>query len=89
MAVKTLPEQDALRSAVRDAGLRATPPRLAVLALLQDSTTPLSHGEVVGRPASRGWDPATLYRNLNDLVDAKLARRARSWRSHVARRDRA
>jgi len=40
-------DTDAIRTAVRASGLRATPSRIAVLELLRASDTPLSHGEVV------------------------------------------
>lgn len=78
MAIKT--RLDELRGAVRERGLRATPARLAVLELLLDNTgaQPLSHGDVVDRLAPRmgAWDPATIYRNLCDLVEAGLVRRS-------------
>lgn len=69
---------DELRGTLRARGLRATPSRLAVLELLQTSQTgqPVSHAEVVDKLASGPWDPATIYRNLTDLVEAGLARRA-------------
>lgn len=68
-------ELDELRAAIRGAGLRATPSRLAVLALLRASELPVSHGEVADRLAGQAWDRATIYRNLTDLADAGLARR--------------
>jgi Fur family transcriptional regulator, ferric uptake regulator len=66
---------ETLRAAVRDAGLRATPSRIAVLHLLRSTGSPVSHSEVVGKLRSQGWDPATIYRNLTDLSDVGLARR--------------
>lgn len=59
---------------VNDAGLRATAPRVAVLRLLVKSPRPLSHSEVVEAIGVNDWDQATLYRNLQKLVDADLAR---------------
>jgi Fur family ferric uptake transcriptional regulator len=67
-------ELDDVRAAIRAAGLRATPSRLAVLALLRGQDQPLSHGDVDERLGDR-YDRATLYRNLTDLADAGLARR--------------
>ncbi|TMQ23235.1 MAG: transcriptional repressor, partial [Deltaproteobacteria bacterium] len=58
---------EALRAAVRGAGLRATPSRIAVLHLLRSAGSPISHGDAVARLASQAWDPATIYRNLTDL----------------------
>lgn len=59
---------------IRDAGLRATAPRIAVLRLLSASQRPLSHTEVVDEVGSDDWDQATVYRNLVKLVEADLAR---------------
>jgi Fur family transcriptional regulator, ferric uptake regulator len=73
--VRPRSDQQELRAIVRGAGLRATPSRLAVLAVLRASEAPLSHGDVVGRLATNTWDPTTIYRNLSDFVDAGLARR--------------
>jgi len=66
---------ETLRAAVREAGLRATPSRLAVLHLLRAAQAPVSHSDVVAKLASQAWDPATIYRNLTDLSDVGLARR--------------
>ena len=66
---------ETLRNAVRDAGLRATPSRIAVLHLLRAAGSPVSHSDVVTKLASQAWDPATIYRNLTDLADVGLARR--------------
>src|SRR4051812_15535280 len=60
---------------LRARGLRATPARLAVLALLRASDQPLSHAEVGDYLAAHGWDQATLYRNLIELAESGLARR--------------
>ncbi len=70
-----IPNDDALRRALRDAGLRITAPRVSVLRLLRRARLPLSHPEVVVRLADRGWDRATIYRNLTDLSRVGLARR--------------
>jgi len=56
--------------------LRATASRVAVLGLLESASAPLSHGDVVARLDVHGWNQATLYRNLLDLVRAGLASRA-------------
>lgn len=69
------PTLDALRAAIRGAGLRATASRIAVLQHLLTSPSPVSHGDVVDKLTPGPWDPATLYRNLVDLAEAGLARR--------------
>ncbi|MBE7449561.1 MAG: transcriptional repressor [Kofleriaceae bacterium] len=80
----TRKEIDALRRALRERGLRATPSRLAVLGLLRRHGGPLSHAEAADRLHDLGWDRATIYRNLIDLSEAGLARRSdvgdHTWR---------
>jgi Fur family ferric uptake transcriptional regulator len=66
---------DDLRMLIRSRKLRATPSRIAVLGLLIARAHPLSHADVSEQLGAHGWDPATLYRNLTDLVDVGLARR--------------
>ncbi len=69
------PPLDELRTQLREKGLRATASRVAVLERLQHATTPVSHAEIVAELAPRGWDRATLYRNLIDLTEVGLVRR--------------
>ncbi|KAA1261044.1 Ferric uptake regulation protein [Rubripirellula obstinata] len=66
---------DLVKQAIRDAGLRATPARMATLQLLRESAAPLTHSVVADHLASSGVDKATAFRNLNDLVEAGLLRR--------------
>lgn len=66
---------ESLRAAVRGAGLRATPSRIAVLHVVRSAGSPVSHSDVVAKLASQAWDPATIYRNLTDLSDVGLTRR--------------
>ena len=61
---------------IRARGLRATPPRLATLQLLRGHSAPLTHAEVSAQLEDQGFDKATLFRNLNDLTEAGLLRRA-------------
>lgn len=64
-----------LRDAIREAGLRCTGPRVAVLEHLHATGAPSSHGELVEALGDRGFDAATLYRNLIDLTRAGLLNR--------------
>ncbi|WP_372723612.1 Fur family transcriptional regulator [Novipirellula sp.] len=66
---------DLVKQAIRDAGLRATPARIATLQLLRAATSPLTHAVVAEHLATTGVDKATAFRNLNDMVDAGLLRR--------------
>jgi Fur family transcriptional regulator, ferric uptake regulator len=74
--VATRADIDELRAAIRGRQLRATPSRVAVLALLRGEGQPLSHADVAERLAAQGWDRATIYRNLTDLAEAGLLARA-------------
>ncbi len=69
-------QRDAAQRRIREAGLRATPARVAVLALVTSEPAPASHGEVADKLARGGWDRTTIYRNLMDLTRAGLLRRS-------------
>ena len=77
-----------LKQSLRESGLRATAPRLAVLGCLRSAERPLSHAEVMERLGEDTWDRATIYRNLSDLADAGLLRKAyhgdHVWRFEAA-----
>jgi Fur family transcriptional regulator, ferric uptake regulator len=80
--------EDDLRTRIRAAGLRVTAARVEVLRLLSERTTPSSHPEVFASLQERGWDRATLYRNLVDLSEAGILRRVdhgdHVWRYELA-----
>lgn len=61
------------RKLLHESALRATAPRLAVLCVLAEAQSPLSHTEVLERLGETDWDPATIYRNLVKLRDAGVA----------------
>jgi len=81
------PEQ--LKARIRDAGLRCTAARLAVLQTLSQAESPLTHAEVAEQLIDRGVDKATVFRNLVDLVDAEILLRTELgdhvWRFEVRR----
>lgn len=66
-------DRDEARRVLRDRGLRATAPRLAVLEVLATAEQPLAFSEVAERLEGTDCDPATVYRNLVKLRDAGLA----------------
>lgn len=74
-AAKHVPPLAELKTSLREAGLRSTAPRLAVLEYLHRVGAPASHGELHERLSSAGFDRATLYRNLMDLAEAGLVTR--------------
>jgi Fur family ferric uptake transcriptional regulator len=77
-------ELDLLVERLRDAGLRRTAPRVAVLERLAQAEAPLSHAEMADALAPLGFDRATVFRNLTDLAGAGLVTR-RDLGDHVWR----
>lgn len=81
-------DTDAARQVIREAGLRATPARIAVLQWLQAATSPLTHAELVEQLTTNGSDASTIFRALNDLTEAALFRRLdlgdHVWRYEMA-----
>jgi Fur family ferric uptake transcriptional regulator len=79
--------QDDFKSLVRNAGLRSTSPRIAVLKALSKISTPMSHGELVDILAEQGFDRATIFRNLTDMTEAGLLLRIdvgdHTWRFEI------
>lgn len=80
---------DAIKASIRTAGLRCTAARVAVLEHLLTLTGPATHADVAQALAHRGFDRATIYRNLIELTEAKLATRVdlgdHVWRFEVRR----
>ena len=50
-------------------------PRLEVLRRLRATDSPMSHADLAEELVPLGFDRATVYRNLNDLVESGLATR--------------
>jgi Fur family ferric uptake transcriptional regulator len=67
--------QDAHTLTIREAGLRVTQPRLAVMQVMEKQRGPLSHADLINALDGQGFDRVTLYRNLNDLADAGIIAR--------------
>lgn len=89
MAYDLTPSLDALKATIRNAGLRSTAPRIAVLRRLSAASTPISHSELVDVLASDGMDRTTVYRNLVDLTEVGLVSRTdlgdHVWRFELKR----
>lgn len=73
----TVPQSgvDAARERVRAAGLRCTAARLTVLRHVTEAPGPQTHADVAAGLRSRGFDRATIYRNLIELTDAGILSR--------------
>lgn len=72
---RTSAEGEKLRARIREAGLRCTAARLAVIGELNYSTSPLSHADIAATLAPLGFDRVTVYRNLVELSEAGLVSR--------------
>lgn len=64
-----------VRALLQEAGLRTTAARIAVVRRLQQAKSPVSHAEVADDLVPKGFDKATVFRNLTDLVDVGMVRR--------------
>lgn len=75
---------EAVRQRLKSAGLRCTAARLTVLQHLVDHRGPKTHAEVADELADKGFDRATIYRNLIELTEASILARVdlgdRMWR---------
>jgi Fur family ferric uptake transcriptional regulator len=76
---------------LREAGLRITESRVAVLEHLTRQVAPVSHADLCRSLAGAGFDRATLYRNLIDLTEVGLVTRTdlgdHVWRFELKRRE--
>jgi len=79
----------ALQARIRGVGLRCTAARIAVLEHLIAASGPLSHAEVSDAVGHKGFDRATIYRNLTELTEAGLVSRVELgdhvWRFELKR----
>jgi Fur family ferric uptake transcriptional regulator len=81
---------EAVQARIRGAGLRCTSARLAVMQYLMSATGPLTHAEVSEAVGPvKGFDRATIYRNLTELTEAGLVSRVELgdhvWRFELKR----
>jgi Fur family ferric uptake transcriptional regulator len=81
---KTVKQRAQWRTKLKEAGLRTTAPRMAVLRYLETADLPVSHSELVRLLSEDGFDRVTIYRNLKDLAEAGLVARTdlgdHTWR---------
>lgn len=74
---------------LKDAGLRRTPVRVAVLKILDAAAAPVDAPTIVGR-IGQPIDAVTVYRTLNTFTRKKLVHRVSSdtgWRYAIGRPD--
>lgn len=75
-------KEQELRTKLRAAGLSATTQRMTLLAALQAAHRPLSV-EKIARIVGASLNPATIYRGLDQLTGARLARRINLAKNHA------
>lgn len=63
------------REKLREAELRSTSCRVAVLQFLSGAAAPQSHADVADRLVPQGFDKSTIYRCLTEMADAGLLTR--------------
>jgi Fur family ferric uptake transcriptional regulator len=89
---RDVPDVGTLKEMIREAGLKGTAGRIAVLKLLHEVRSPVTHAEASARLTGSGMDHATIYRNLTDLTAVGLAVRSdlgdRVWRFELRRGER-
>ena len=66
---------NSIRASLRDAGLRCTAARVSVVEYLSGAKSPVTHAEVAEALTGKGYDRATIYRNLIELTEAGLVSR--------------
>jgi Fur family ferric uptake transcriptional regulator len=66
---------DTIKARIRQAGLRSTAPRIAVLRYMETLDTPNSHAAIADALGPEGFDRTTIYRNLTDMAEVGLLAR--------------
>ena len=91
MSERQSEKTEEIKTVIREAGLRATPARIATLKLLHDATSPMTHAEVATALDELGVDKATAFRNLNDMATAGILNRTELgdhvWRFELSEHD--
>jgi Fur family ferric uptake transcriptional regulator len=81
-------DRERIREQIRQAGMRATASRIAVIEKLRSAGRPLTHGDLSDELVPKGFDRASIFRNLVDLTQAGLVSRTdlgdHAWRFHAA-----
>ncbi len=67
--------QAEVRALLKAQGMRATAQRLAVLVVLHEKKTPMTHEDVMGVLSSGMYDKASIWRVLSDLAGVGILRR--------------
>jgi Fur family ferric uptake transcriptional regulator len=78
-----------IRDQIRESGLRCTMARVHVLEQMYQAKTPLSHADLAAVLSPKGFDKATIYRNLVELAEVGILNRVELgdhvWRFELKR----
>jgi Fur family ferric uptake transcriptional regulator len=84
-------DRERIREQIRRAGMRATTSRIAVIEKLREVGRPMTHGDLSDELVPKGFDRASIFRNLVDLTQAGLVSRTdlgdHAWRYHAGGED--
>ena len=89
--MKAAPDNSLLhaRELLKEASLRCTTARIAVLRQLLAASSPVSHADVADVLEPEGFDRVTVYRNLVEFAEVGLANRVdlgdHTWRFELRR----
>ena len=76
--------REEVRSLLHAQGMRATAARIAVLTVLHERQSPLTHEQVMSHLGAGAYDRASIWRVLSDLAGCNILRRMdlgdRVWR---------
>ena len=82
-------DRDSFRDRIRQAGLRCTHARVAILERLKATGGPMTHAQIADELAPHGFDRVTIYRSLTEMAEAGLLARMelgdRVWRYEFRR----
>ena len=82
-------DRDFFRDLIRQAGLRSTDARVAILERLTANGGPMTHARIADELASQGIDRVTIYRSLIEMAEAGMLTRMelgdRVWRYELRR----
>ena len=64
-----------LEQLLKDAGLKVTRNRVAVLKLLSVAEKPVNHSDIMQNlPSEKNWDRVTIYRTLSEFEDKSIVK---------------
>lgn len=72
----TSPCKKNIEELLKKANLRKTHPRIAILGVLMEANTPITHHQIAGRLSDSAPDKVTIYRVLECLMEKGIVHKA-------------